>query len=428
MSLPDSKTHYCLRTPPRLSRAQIPRYALAVLKALQFTTPDLNLLAELDESEWKQLLHFCDTAQLTLLIRDVARDVLPDWVRARVDGNYRDNETRFNRLKSMALELSVALAGRSIDFTMLKGFAHSPVFTPDPLLRAQGDIDLWCLAERVFEARDVLFDLGYRPVMQSDGRHLDPMARPTAWTWRGDFFDPDLPIPVDLHYTLWDQNVERIPGLHEDQLWSRRSKAALGDISIAVLAGPDALAFAALHAMMHVFHGSLRLQRVWELAYVLKDRAEDEGFWLAWQRSHAPEARTLQVTAFLLADHWFQCGLPELIESEAQSISPDVRRWIARYGFSPIEALFFPNKDELWLNLCLLDSIGSKISVFCRRVLPVRSALTQVIGRSPTEGDRNGRDFRRAYLSERFWMHARTLVPTCVAGLKWWWLRQQRIL
>ncbi len=300
------------------------------------------------------------------------RPFLPDWVRARIDRNRTDNAHRFERLKAAVFELSDALTEQSIDFTLLKGFAHSPALTPDPLLRAQGDIDIWCLPNRISDARDVLSGLRYRPIARSNSRHLDPMVRETDWTWRGDYFARDLPIPVDLHYKLWDDEMEGIPGLQEGEVWTRRTSFLLGDHVIPALALADTIAFAALHVMMHVFHGDLRLQRVWELAYVLQHRSADEGFWLDWTSFHAPEARQLQTVAFLLADHWFGCGLPDLIKEETQAISTDVSIWIRRFGFSPIEALFVPNKDELWLNLCLLTSSGNKASVFCRRLFPLR--------------------------------------------------------
>src|SRR5689334_12955875 len=155
--------------------------------------------------------------------------------------------------------------GKDIEFILLKGSAHAPEFTPDPLLRTVGDIDLWCPSEAVSSARDQLLDLRYRPIGASKGRHLPPMARTTDWQWRGDYFATDLPIVIDLHYSLWDEKLERIPAPPENEFWNRRVDAAIHGRLLPVLTLPDALAFAALHLLMHILHGDVRLHRAWEI-------------------------------------------------------------------------------------------------------------------------------------------------------------------
>jgi MFS family permease len=252
------------------------------------------------------------------------------------------------------------------------------------------------------------------------------MVRETDWEWRGDYFAPDLPIPVDLHYKLWDEEMEHIPGPQEGELWLRRCSALIGDRVIPVLDSADALAFAALHVMMHLLHSDVRLQRVWELAYVLESRSRDEQFWLRWQSLHTPEIRQIQVTAFLLSERWFGCALPDLIIEEAKRISPDVTLWVSKYGLSPIEALFVPNKNELWLNLCFLKSFRDKARVVSRRLLPL-SAAQQNAGSESKHGARDDKHefLRTRFLLKRAALHAFTLPSTCIQGLKWWWLRQR---
>ncbi|MBV8812008.1 MAG: nucleotidyltransferase family protein, partial [Acidobacteriaceae bacterium] len=408
-----------------LRKRRIPRYGIALLEALQFSKREGKLLEQLDTSEWNQLLALSDTTQFTLLLGHLCREFLPDSVRARIDRNYIDNAHRFERLKAAAFEISDVLTERSIEFALLKGFAHSPGLSPDPLLRAQGDIDLWCLPDQVFEARDALSDLGYRPACKSKGRHLDPMIRETHWVWRGDYFAADLPMPVDLHYTLWDAEMECIPGPPEKEMWNRRVRVGMDGRFIPTLDPADALSFAALHVMMHLLHGDLRLQRVWELAYALDNHSHDEEFWSQWRSRHNAEARQLQLVPLLLADQWFGCGLPELIRKETEEISPDVALWVREYGLSPVEALFVPNKDELWLNLCFLRSFRDKARVFSRRLLPLgAAAMTASEDSSPASNVKRNTPLR-TLLIQRAWYHARAIPATCFGGLKWWWLRQQ---
>lgn len=403
--------------------SRLPRYALALLKALRFSDATHRDLENLHEAEWKALLTFCDVSQATLLVGHLCRPVLPEWVGIRIERNFSDNARRFERLKAAVLDISGHLLERGIDFILLKGFAHSEDFAPDPRLRAQGDIDIWCQPDQVLNARDTLFSLQYRPIRRSKGRHLDPMIRETVWEWSGDYFAPDLPIPVDLHYRLWDQNMERISGPPEDEFWNRRCSALTNGRLIPILHLADALGFAALHLLMHLLHGDFRLQRSWELAYFLHNRSGDGEFWSSWQQLHSPDLRKLEVLIFALSARWFGCRLPDLVAAEAECLPKDLRLWIKHYSLSPMEALFVPNKDDLWLNLCLLDSFRDKVRILSRRLLPVHFAnLKRVVDNGHQTLNLRAEARSVSPLLRRIWHHAYTLPSTCVRGLQWRYL------
>jgi predicted MFS family arabinose efflux permease len=404
--------------------ARLPRYAVALLRALRFDGADCEGLEHLDTSEWQKLLALCDASQLTLLLRQLCRPSLPDWVRARVDSDYSKNGQRFARLKAAVFEIANALSDRSITVALLKGFSHSPDFTPDPLVRAQGDIDLWCPPDVVLEARDALLELGYRPIAKSKGRHLDPMIRETDWQWRGDYFAVDLPIPVDLHFELWDKQMEGIDRPPETEIWGRCRSVPVDGQPIRVLDLPDVLAFAALHFMMHLLHGDVRLHRGWELACFLQNRADDEHFWARWRDLYDAELRTPQVVAFALSAHWFGCRLPPLILKEIAALPEDVLLWISHYGASPVEALFVPNKDEVWLHLSLLHSFKNKARVLSRRLLPLSAASYQAPGAGSGKQQKSA-TLGLSFLARRARHHAITLPLTCVRGFEWWWRRLQ---
>ena len=388
---------------------RLPRYAAALLEALQYSGENTGLLGALDDTEWKSLLAFCDRAQLTLTFGHVAASFLPDWVSARIAGNMRNNDERHRQWETAALEIAASLEALDIDFVLLKGPAHSPDFTPDPLLRAHGDIDIWCLPETVSLAWKALSEMGYRSLVESKGRHLPPLARPTDWQWRGDYFATDLPIPVDLHYSLWDRDLERIDGPPEREFWQRRRTTQVQGRVVPVLCLADTLAFAALHSLMHMLHGDLRLQRAWEIAHFLNSRASDHAFWTNWQSLHLPNLRVLEVAIFALTAKWFQCKLPALVAEEIETLPQDVRLWLQSHSWSPIESLFTPNKDELWLHLALLHRPRDKANIVFRRMFPVSSLPSR---------DREGAVAARAA------HHLRTLIPTVTQGAKWWWTRQ----
>ena len=317
---------------------RVPGYAVALLEALRFNNADCGGLEKLDHSEWQKLLALCDASQLTLLLRQLCRPSLPDWVRTRVDNDYEKNAQRFQRLKAAVFEIANSLSDRSIPFALLKGFAHSPDFTPDPLVRAQGDIDIWCLPNDVRNAQNALLELGYKPYGLSKGRHLDPMIRETEWQWRGDYFAVDLPIPIDLHYQLWDEEMECIPGPPETELWGR-----------CLFAERTANRFRCSRYRMFRFRGTAFHDAPAARRCSPSSRLGDRPFpsepcrgrraVVGWRDLYTADVRIPQVISFALANQWFGCRLPALISDEISALPDDVLLWMRHYGASPIEGL-----------------------------------------------------------------------------------------
>jgi len=399
-------------------QARVPNHALAVLEALRFDG-NSSRLAALDEAAHRKALEFCDRAQLTLLLNSLCRDALPGWVQERIDRNLAGYSQRFERLKRSLFEIADVLAARGIDFVLVKGLAHAPDFTPDALLRAQGDIDIWAEPAAAAAAAEALGEIGYVPVCASEGRHLAPMSRETEWEWRGDFFAPDLPISVDVHYELWDSRAERIPAPGESDFWERRTAAWVDGHPVQVLSAPDALAFAALHLLMHLLHGDLRLQRAWEIARFLDARARDDAFWAQWRNSHSDSLRRLEAVVFQLVADWFGAALSPTAEEAIGALPEDVQLWIERYALSPVEALFHPNKDEIWLHVSLAKGLRDKYSIFLRRVLPLR-VPTQPATQAATASQVK---LSVLYAARRALHHARTLAPALAGAARWQWAR-----
>ena len=407
-----------------LSQARIPRYARAVLEALSFDGAGNHLLRDLDGAEYLSLLSFCDKAHLALTLHHFHRDAMPDWVRERLERNLHDYAKRFARLKASLFEIADALENRGIEFIVLKGLTHAPEYTPDALLRAQGDIDIWCRPEFIRAARDALLALGYLPFGPAEGRHLPPMIRPTEWEWRGDFYAADLPIAVELHYQLWDEQMESIPAPGEAGFWDRRATKLVDGRPLPVLSAPDTLAFAALHLLMHLFHGDLPTQRAWEIANFLDTHVSDDAFWSAWWQSHAQSLRRLEAIAFHLVAAWFGCAISPVASAEVDALPDDVKLWTQHYALSPVEGLFHPNKDELWLQLSLVESWRAKLMVFRRRLLPIRTLPLARVG-TPKHARPTAAaiKFTLRYAGSRSVHHARAFLPTLYGGARWYWMR-----
>ena len=101
-----------------------------------------------------------------------------------------------------------AFQAAEIDFVLLKGFTHEVGF---PALtgraRVQYDLDVLVQsdhsindAQRARMALERLARLhaahGARSLSEEHDR---PFVQPSNWNWRGDYYDPEMPIPVELH-------------------------------------------------------------------------------------------------------------------------------------------------------------------------------------------------------------------------------------
>ena len=234
---------------PWLNCPGLPAGAAAVLAALHLAEPRPEALARLNDGERVAALDFCHHAGLTLLVRDVlpaatARDAANNLLRLRVlEETYR------------------WLAGLPVDFVALKGITQCALFGIRPEDRAQSDIDLYCPRETVEAARDALMAAGYLPIAGLEAfptDHLPAMMRPTTWQWRGDFFDPEMPLAIELHFQFWNPRLERLPAEGVDAFWTRRVRRTVGGADLAVLSPVDAVAYAALHLLKHVLHGDTR--------------------------------------------------------------------------------------------------------------------------------------------------------------------------
>ncbi len=148
---------------------RVPRGASAALAALHLRNPNLELLASLTDSEWRDALDFTDRSQLTLPLRSsAARDAMPQWVRERTGACAHRNLEKLDRLKALYRALDECLGAAGIDYLALKGLAHCPEFGSGASERVQYDIDLYTPKERVFEARDAVMALGFTP-LEDDG-------------------------------------------------------------------------------------------------------------------------------------------------------------------------------------------------------------------------------------------------------------------
>ena len=409
----------------------IPRGPAAVLAALHFRDPRIESLPHLSDAEWREALDFADRTQLALPLRLMARDAMPEWARERVDGAASRNIERLRKFEDLYRAIDERLRAAGIEYLALKGLAHCPDFGTEPATRVQYDIDLFvpCAQAQSARSTSALAPLGYEPIEAMERfptDHLPTLIRKTGWEWRGDFFDPEIPIAIEIHFRFWNEGLERLRAPGVEEFWDRRARREIAGIGIDSLSPVDALGFASLHLLKHVVQGSARPFHILEIARFLESHASDESFWSAWTALHDPQLRRLQATMFLLAREWFGCETGLAAQEEIERLPSATRQWFGEFALSPARQIFHPAKDELWLHLSLVQSRLDALAVARRRLLPL-SLPGPVDAVHIPKGEMTA---RRRLLQRARWLrhtlrrvahHASALPSAAAAGVRWWW-------
>jgi hypothetical protein len=332
----------------------LPPPVRALLQLLRRSTPD----PPLTEDQQRALIELGDRTHCTLY-----------WTADKK--RLARNSERRRRLWLAYDEAAAALSNHGIDFVLLKGFTHEVDSGLDPARRYQSDLDFLCLPEDLGRARAALQQVGYgeHGSAELSDNHARPLVKPFTWQWRGDYFDPDLPISIELHHTLWNQGRDRIRVPDVRGFWNRRTVSSIENREIPALAEPDRIAFAALHLLRHVLRNNASPSHAFELACALTRRAHDEAFWQTWTQTHDPQFRALQAVAFQFASRWFECSLSPEVERECRALPEPVHAWFRNCAFSPLVNLVEPNKDVLWLHMALLPRRIDRFAVAARKLI-----------------------------------------------------------
>jgi len=422
-----SKTH-------ESSAHRIPREFAALLAALQLRNPQPDALRNLSDDEWHSLLQFSEHAHLTLPLAKLRLNNLPPWVERRLQKNLADNAQRFERVKATYLEAALALHHAGVEHIVIKGFAQAPDYVPDPRLRQQSDIDFVCPPEQIERARAALEAIGYHAdprVDVTNSDHAPTMIRAGNWQWRGNAFDPDMPLSIELHFCLWNPRVSLLEVPETQQFWERRTSRSIDGIDAPALDPIDHLGHLTLHILRNIFLRDTIVHHVYELATFLHAHADDDSFWNRWKSQHSSALREKQSIAFFLADAWFACDPHPAVREQIANQPQAQLEWLRHFTWSALEVTFNPNKDSLWLQLSLLQDSKKKLTVLRRALLPkVTSEMnsSRVIIRNKRVVDTDdSHPYRRyvGYLLSRSIEHARMNLDVLARGLAWRLSRHQ---
>jgi Uncharacterised nucleotidyltransferase len=406
----------------------MPSALLPVIRGLRFTDAQPDRLNLIGDAGWRRLLPLTDRSQLTLPLGVRCREYLPEWVRDRIDGNLANNAIRQERIAKTYHRIASTFSAREIEFAVLKGFSHYPLYCADLRHRPQYDLDLYCPPDQIERAYAELLALGYEPFGRT-GRsaldHLPPLILKTGWRAKDDYYDPDIPVTVELHFRFWDRATERFGVSGAERFWERRETRQAGPLMFPALHPADAFSYAAWHLVRHLMRGDARAYHVYELAHFLHNTAQPESlqpeaFWKDWR--DARPSPLVETIACRLAVEWFGCSVNPVMREFLNALPADVERWFGMFGLSPLEALEHPNKDELFLHLCLVDGFDDRLQIIKRRLFPRRlnPYIADVHVPAP---DLRLRLKRRvaggAFLVQRTLHHARALTPLVRNGVRW---------
>ena len=358
-------------------KLRIPSEVKALLSALQLSNPDTTLLANFSDAEWTRLLAFCDLAQLTLPLAQLRIKEMPLWVGERLAKNLADNALRFERVKATYREAAHALESAGLQHVVIKGFTQAPDYVADPRLRPQSDLDIFCPPESIDAAYRACEAIGYLPsgakISYARADHQPALVRLGNWKWRGNLYDPEMPLSIELHFCLWNESDSHIPVPGTELFWNRRTTREVDGLSFSCLSPVDHLAHFTLHILRNLFLQEWIIRHVLELAFFLHSHADDEHFWENWKETHPPLLRTYAAIAFYYAHTWFGCRLHPQAAHEIDRLPAKQRSWLRYFSGSAMETMFGKNKDFFWLQLSMLSSRKEKLRIVSRTFVPARS-------------------------------------------------------
>lgn len=409
--------------------SDIPLQARAVLSALQFRGRQTEVLHALSDLEWNDILSRWEFNRCLVPLRLTCGDELPEWVRLQIDRRVGDNVARLERIKTDYSRFSNGLRAIGASHLVIKGFTLWPGFVDHPRFRLQSDIDVYCPPESILRARDVLMDLGYEPEKGQDSAladHLPSMVPRSTWKWTGNFYDPEMPVSIELHHCFWNEKLMRLRPKGLDQFWLRRKDRQLDGITFPALSEVDTFGYAALHLTRNILRCYPSAYQIYELARFLHVSSNNQLFWEDWRETHDESLRRLEAISCHAAALCFACQLPEEMETEIACLPAAVKTWFDGFSNLLLSQHFLPSKNFLWLHTSLVESAMDKLSIIRERLLPKSPPLEfvdlqDVAKQKKTRISLGRRSKLIAYLFSRLPFHLRMVPVTLWSGLRFWW-------
>jgi hypothetical protein len=203
---------------------------------------------------WERFIAFAEGHGLSALLyhkikSDDSESRLPAEVIERLRQRFLSDSVRALQGKDELHRIGDSFSKASLDFIVLKGPHLAAEVYASPGLRPYCDFDILVIKEELERARDVLVDLGYRPLImgnwESSTHHIEPLAR------LGRF-------PIELHCHVFNPRYSKIALPSIRGLWDRSRVSEEWGPRGRVLAPTDLLSHLGIHmSIHHCFNTSL---------------------------------------------------------------------------------------------------------------------------------------------------------------------------
>ncbi|HKV49464.1 MAG TPA: MFS transporter [Candidatus Acidoferrales bacterium] len=408
---------------------ELPSDAIATVAALRFSDADSRQLSALTSTEWSNLLTRHEFVRLTIPLRQTQSEHMPLWVQSRVDRHIADNVSRLERIKADYREIARICCEVGAEHLVIKGFAQWPGFTDHPCFHLQSDIDLYCPRESIDLARNAVLRLGYESSKDTRERatdHIPALIRRTAWHWNGNYFDPEMPVSIELHHCFWNTRAFRFGVEVEREFWERRVDRCLDGLIFPALSLQDNLTHSALQLLRDCLQDATSPAKLYQLARFLHLTRNDDAFWGLWSELESDQLSQMAAISFRAAKDVFACEMNEAADKEVRLLPGAINKWFECFGRAIFDRRLHRPQAGIWLHLALVEAAADRRALAIKHFLPYRPiSLEAFADRDTVKSVRPAAGSIRRKRAQHLRMHAfgraRAFCPTLVQGLRYWW-------
>jgi hypothetical protein len=290
--------------------------------------------------------------------------------------NRVDHSLRTRQLLAHFLEINLRLQLAELRYKSLKGLLLFPLYSSRLESRVQYDFDFLFHSEDLPLAQSFFGEMGYEPAhfnprIVTD--HIPPLIKRDGWRWQGNYFDPEIPPGIELHYQLWEPAFERFPIKALDDVWQEVHWEEFHSVRIPAMTPASTLLYCVLHCLRHLLRSDLRLSHLYEIGHFLEKTREDELLWNVFREKIAqcPKCRQAAAILFALAKEVFNPLINEDVkELISTSLTAAGGLWIQSFGRKEALHCYRESKSILFLHLDLVENASAKRAILRQKLLP----------------------------------------------------------
>jgi hypothetical protein len=246
----------------------------------------------------------------------------------------------------LLVQVLQALEVAGIRALAYKGPALAAALYGDVALREMSDLDILVDPARLAVAREVLINLGFRPLVRHSRKQEDARLRSDC---ECEFSSADGKMMVDLHWQIAERHLS--PRFNFQDLWDRRRMVSLGNQSVPTFSAEDTTLLLAVHGGKHLW------QRLSWLADFAESQRQDLNWDILRERARNARAERMLRLGSVLANQIFSVPLPSEFNAGVHH-DATVRRIAANIARTLFEDTNSLGSDRArWLTMvCLADT------------------------------------------------------------------------